>query len=145
MLEAVSRGSALLGVCVGMQLLFDRSTEKGSHRGLGLLPGTVERFPDTLSNGRDNRLKVPHVGWNRLAPSSNHEMLGDLPSDAYVYFVHSYIARPQHSDDVLAITNYGVSFPSVVGRNRVFGVQFHPEKSQKAGLQILRNFVERIE
>lgn len=144
-MEAVERGAPLLGVCVGMQLLFEMSEEKGEHRGLGLLPGRIVRFPADLTDSEGRRLKVPHVGWNRVVPTGDSPLTEGLEDEAYVYFVHSYYAQPARESDVLATTPYGVDFPSVVGRNRVFGVQFHPEKSQSAGLQILRNFVERIE
>lgn len=144
-LDAVDGGTPLLGVCVGMQLLFQTSEEKGEHRGLGLLPGRIVRFSNELAGEDGRRLKVPHVGWNRIVPTGHSALTAGLVDGAYVYFVHSYFARPAHASDVLATTPYGVDFPSVVGRNRVFGVQFHPEKSQTAGLQILRNFVERID
>ncbi|MFW5973308.1 MAG: imidazole glycerol phosphate synthase subunit HisH [Bacteroidota bacterium] len=143
-LDAVRKGVPLLGVCVGMQLLFEASEEMGEHAGLGILPGRVVRFPaDMQEDGR--LLKVPHMGWNRLRPAAaDSPLLNGLEEDAYVYFVHSYFADAEPRD-VLATCRYGIDFPAVVGRNNVFGVQFHPEKSQAAGLRILRNFVESIE
>jgi glutamine amidotransferase len=131
-------GRPLLGICLGMQLLFDSSEEMGDHQGLGLLPGRVVRFPP-------GDLKVPHVGWNqlRLAGSSSQgkdPLLAGIADGAYAYFVHSYYAEPAEPGDVLATTDYGLSFAAVVGRGRVWGAQFHPEKSQEVGLQLLSNF-----
>lgn len=131
-LEHVAQARPLLGICLGMQLLFDESEEMGDHRGLGLLPGRVLRFP----NGP---LKVPHVGWNRLsfAPCP---LLAGIPTGSYAYFVHSYYAQPQDPGDVLARSDYGLEFAAVVGRGRTWGAQFHPEKSQGVGLRLLANF-----
>ena len=129
-------GVPLLGVCVGMQLLFETSEERGEHAGLGLLPGRVVRFPDLL--GADGaRLKVPHMGWNRLDIVNDHPVLGG--TSPYVYFVHSYHAHAEPGD-VLATATYGEAFPAVVGRGNVVGVQFHPEKSAASGLAMLRRF-----
>jgi len=128
-------GVPLLGICLGMQFLFDISEEMGEHRGLGLLPGRVVRFP----NGA---LKVPHMGWNQLHRVQDSPLLDGVPDGGYAYFVHSYYVQAQRPEDVLAQTDYGLDFPSVVGRANVFGVQFHPEKSQQVGLRILQNFVE---
>lgn len=139
LLRHAEAGKPLLGICLGMQLLFDESEEMGRHRGLGLLPGRVVRFP---ASG----LKVPHIGWNQLRNtqhtirSTSRELLADVPDGAYAYFVHSYYPVPDEASDVLATTEYGVEFASVVGRERVWGAQFHPEKSQEVGLQILANF-----
>ena len=145
--EAVERGVPLLGVCVGMQLLFDASDEMGDHAGLGLLPGRVVRFAPADVDEDDGtgalvarRLKVPHVGWTPLYAERDSPILEGIGAGAHVYFVHSYHAAPADSSDVIASADYGCRFPAVVGRNRVFGVQFHPEKSQGVGLRILRNF-----
>ena len=140
--ERAAAGVPLLGVCVGMQLLFDASEERGEHAGLGLLPGRVVRFdgrggPD--GRGGERRLKVPHMGWNRLRRRAEHPVLGDGPLP-HVYFVHSYHARPALAADVLATAEYGVEVPAVVGRGTVVGVQFHPEKSADGGLAMLRRF-----
>ena len=132
----VAAGVPLLGICLGMQFLYEASEEMGEHRGLGLLPGRVVRFPEDLG------LKIPHMGWNALHPVQESPLLAGVPDGGYAYFVHSYYVEPADVGDVLARTDYGLSFPSVVGRGRVFGVQFHPEKSQSVGLQILRNFAE---
>jgi glutamine amidotransferase len=132
LLRLARRGTPLLGICLGMQLLFERSEEMGDHHGLGLLPGQVLRFPP-------GALKVPHVGWNQLH-LRRHPLLTGIPEGAYAYFVHSYYAAPAEPDDVLATSNYGLEFAAVVGRDRVWGAQFHPEKSQEVGLQLLANF-----
>jgi glutamine amidotransferase len=118
-----------------MQVLFEKSEELGEHAGLGLLPGRVKRFG---GNGR----KVPQTGWNQLQFEAS-PLLEGLESGCYAYFNHSYYCAPGLPADVLATTEYGVSYASVVGRGRLYGVQFHPEKSQAVGLTILRNFVER--
>ncbi len=142
--EAVRRGIPLLGVCAGLQLLFEESEEHGRHEGLGLLPGRVVRFPDTTPDGQ--RLKVPHMGWNTITYEQPAPLLKGIPEGAYFYFVHSYHAVAANADDVLATTTYGgISFPAIVGRAHVFGVQFHPEKSQQHGLQILKNFLDLSE
>ncbi|MDT0632724.1 imidazole glycerol phosphate synthase subunit HisH [Rubrivirga sp. S365] len=147
--ERAAAGVPVLGVCVGMQLLFDASEERPhadgtEHAGLGLLPGRVVRFDgrggaDGRGGGR--RLKVPHMGWNRLHRQAAHPVLGQgtLP---HVYFVHSYHARPARASDVLATVDYGGPVPAVVGRGSLVGVQFHPEKSADGGLALLRRFAE---
>lgn len=139
--EAVGRGAPFLGICVGMQLLFDESNEMGAHQGLGLIPGKVARFPERLSGGN---LKVPHMGWNQLEPAWEHPLLAGVKAGDYTYFVHSYYCEPAAATAVLAWTDYGFPFASVVARENIYGLQFHPEKSQAVGLQILRNFVEQV-
>jgi imidazole glycerol-phosphate synthase subunit HisH len=130
--EAVAQGRTLLGICVGMQLLFEESEEHGSHRGLGLLPGRVRRFRGDLP--------VPHMGWNRLRRRQPHPLLDGIDEGAHVYFVHSYFCEAK--DDVLvASSDYGVDFAAIVGQGHVLGVQFHPEKSQGVGLRMIDNFV----
>ena len=138
--QAVELRKPLLGICVGMQVLFEVGEEMGHHAGLGLLPGRVIRFPgDIISEG----LKIPHTGWNQVEPVVENPLFRDLPSGAWVYFNHAYYcqARPKHT---YAVTDYGGAFPSVVGQGQVYGVQFHPEKSQEIGLYILRNFVNLV-
>lgn len=142
---AVDAGATLLGICLGMQLLFDESEEMGQHAGLGLLAGRVVRFPAGLSH--DSRpLKVPHVGWNEIEPAVNppsrvHALLDGIVSGVHAYFVHSYVCVPRDAADILAYADYGGPFAAAVGRGRVFGYQFHPEKSQRVGLRLLRNYV----
>lgn len=136
--EAVGRGTPLLGVCVGLQLLFEESEEGGRHEGLGLLPGRVIRFPHARPDGAP--LKVPHMGWNTAHATRSSPLLDGLGDEPYFYFVHSYHARPARAYDVLATTTYGAAVPAMVQRDNVFGVQFHPEKSQRHGLQLLANF-----
>jgi len=138
--QAVKQGKPLLGICVGMQVLFEEGEERGRHAGLGLLPGCVTRFADDLvAEG----LKVPHTGWNQVEPVRASPLLHDLPPRVWAYFNHAYYCQawPEH---ILAVTGYGRLFPSVVKRGQVYGIQFHPEKSQEVGLHILRNFVERV-
>jgi glutamine amidotransferase len=131
-----ARGTPLLGICLGMQLLFEVGEEMGEHAGLGLIPGRVRRFP-----GRG--LKVPQTGWNQITFSAESPLLVGLENDCYAYFNHSYYCEPNRAADILAQTDYGLNYTSVTGRGNLYGVQFHPEKSQSVGLQILRNFVER--
>jgi glutamine amidotransferase len=133
-------GKPLLGICVGMQVLFGEGEELGFHAGLGLLPGRVVRFADDLAA---NGYKIPHTGWNQIEPIAQDPLFDDLPSGAWAYFNHAYYcqARPEQ---ILAVTDYGLAFPSVVGQGQIHGIQFHPEKSQQVGLHILRNFVERV-
>ena len=136
LLAQVGAGKPLLGICLGMQLLFEESEEMGRHEGLGLLPGRVVRFPE-------GDLKVPHIGWNQLRIRGG-ELLVGIEEGAYAYFVHSYYARPEVDDQILATTDYGLEFAAVVGRGLIFGAQFHPEKSQEVGLQLLSNFARLV-
>jgi glutamine amidotransferase len=129
------RATPLLGICVGMQALFEVSEELGQHAGLGLLPGRVRRFDER------GDLKVPQTGWNQILPQQESPLLRGLPAGSYAYFNHSYYCDPAEASDVLASTEYGLRYASVVGRGRLYGVQFHPEKSQAVGLRILENFV----
>ncbi len=136
---AVNRGTPLLGICLGMQFLFDESEELGRHAGLGLLSGRVVRF-ESLAAPDGRPLKVPHVGWNALLHENGHPLLAGVPAGAHAYFVHSYYCAAVDAAAVLSCSEYGHSFPAIVGRGRVFGFQFHPEKSQSVGLRLLRNF-----
>jgi glutamine amidotransferase len=133
--ETVAAGKPLLGICIGMQLLFEESEEHGRHEGLGLLPGRVRRF--------DDGLPVPHMGWNRLRARRPHPLLDGVADGAYVYFVHSYFCDAP-DEVVIATSDYGRDFPAVVGRGNVLGVQFHPEKSQAVGLRMVANFVRSL-
>ena len=133
-LDAVEAGKPVFGICVGMQLLFDESEEMGHHRGLGVLPGKVVRFPQNLT--------VPHMGWNQIEPERGHPLLNNIDQGDFAYFAHSYYVVPDDPENVIACTNYGQPYPSIVGKGNVCAIQFHPEKSQQVGLQILRNFME---
>jgi imidazole glycerol-phosphate synthase subunit HisH len=142
-LERVKRGVPLLGVCVGMQWLFEGSEEAPDTPGLGLLQGRCMRLQPTAGDG----VKVPHVGWNTLVPPKTSRLLEGVPPSSQVYFTHSYAAPV--TADCVAITTHAVPFAAAVertgGRDRVFGVQFHPEKSGDAGLRIIRNFLDVVE
>lgn len=138
---AIDAGTPFLGVCVGLQLLFEVGEERGEHPGLGVLPGRVVRFDrEELEAASGETLKIPHMGWNTVRFSRPHPLLAEIPDESYFYFVHSFFVRPEREEDVLGWTEYGVPFPAMVGRENVLGVQFHPEKSQTHGLRILRNF-----
>lgn len=137
-LEAAASGRPFLGICVGMQLMFEGSEEGLPSPGLGIFPGRVVRFPSARQTG----LKVPHMGWNELRVASDmHDPMTEcIEPGACVYFVHSYHAAPEDPSIILATSNHGYEFPAMVGRESVYGVQFHPEKSQKQGLAILSAF-----
>ncbi|HLY21234.1 MAG TPA: imidazole glycerol phosphate synthase subunit HisH [bacterium] len=128
----VRSGRPFLGVCLGMQLLFDESVEGGSNRGLGVLPGRVVRLPETV--------KIPHMGWNQLRIDRPSPLLEGVPSGAYVYFVHSYYCAPSDPALVAATASYGADIAAVAGRGNVWATQFHPEKSGEIGERILNNF-----
>lgn len=130
--ERASEGTPLLGVCVGMQLLFDESDEFGSTVGLGLLRGRVRRFK--------NDLVVPHVGWNRIHQKRSHPMFEGVADGAFCYFVHSFYCEPEDDSVIVGETDYGGRYASVVSYGSISGVQFHPEKSQDVGLRMLKNF-----
>jgi glutamine amidotransferase len=132
--EVVQRGVPFLGICVGMQVMFEEGLEMGCHQGLGLLPGQVVRFEIDAS------LKVPHTGWNQIEPRQPVYLLRYLSLGAWAYFNHSYYCRTAPAY-ILATSDYGGPFASVVGKENVLGIQFHPEKSQHVGLHIMRNFV----
>lgn len=127
----VAAGKPLIGICLGMQLLFTRSSENGMHEGLNLIEGEIKLFP--------NSVKVPHIGWNQVEIRRKSKILTSVVDKSFVYFVHSYYAEPKENV-TLTTTEYGLHFASVVQRENIFGIQFHPEKSQIAGLQMLKNF-----
>jgi glutamine amidotransferase len=138
--ERVEEGTPLLGVCVGMQLLFEESDEFGATPGLGLLRGRVRRFSDELVVPPGDQLVVPHVGWNRIQQRQSHALFADVTNGSFFYFVHSYYCEPADKSVVTGETEYGLKYASVVAKDNLCGVQFHPEKSQDAGLRLLRNF-----
>lgn len=134
--ETAAQGTPILGICLGLQLFFERSDEsKNNVEGLGLLPGEIVRFP-----AKDG-YKIPHMGWNSIHINPKSRLLHGIPQDSYVYFVHSYYLRAQRKEDVAASTDYIVEVHAAVERDNVFATQFHPEKSGEVGLQILKNFV----
>ncbi|HVG38149.1 MAG TPA: imidazole glycerol phosphate synthase subunit HisH [Pyrinomonadaceae bacterium] len=135
--ERVANETPLLGVCVGMQMLFEESEEFGRTEGLGFLPGRVRRF--------NHDLHVPQVGWNgvrRRADFAPHPLLSGIADNEFFYFVHSYYCEEKSPETVVGQTEYGLTYPSIVARGSLCGVQFHPEKSQAAGLRLLKNFAE---
>lgn len=136
-----TRERPFLGICVGMQMLFDWG-EEGDTAGLGLLPGRVPRFPREKMNAEDGApLKVPHMGWNEVRQEREHPLWRGIASGTRFYFVHSYFPEPGDASLTAATCVYGIPFTCAVARDNIFAVQFHPEKSQSAGLQLLRNFV----
>lgn len=137
--ESIAQGRPFLGICLGLQLLFEVGYEGGEQVGLGVLGGTVERFSSELL--RQQELKVPHMGWNQITVAkADSPLMKDIPSDAYFYFVHSYYVRPAQAEAVWLNCQYGVDFCAAVWQDNLFATQFHPEKSQRDGLQLLKNF-----
>lgn len=136
LLREIERGKPLLGICLGLHFLFSESEEFGLHQGLNLLPGRVRRFPD------QPQLKIPHMGWNRVHLTKEVPIMKGIPEGSYFYFVHSYYVEPSHEAVVAAVTEYGIPFTSMVWQANLFATQFHPEKSQTFGLQLLKNFGE---
>lgn len=133
-LDHIASGRPFLGICLGLQLLFETSYEDGEWEGLGVIPGDVVRFEDQPD------LKVPHMGWNKLEIVGGERLFGGVPADSHFYFVHSYYVRPKDDSVVAAWTTHGCRFASVIARDNVFATQFHPEKSQRVGLKLLENF-----
>ncbi len=138
--EVIRAGRPVLAICVGMQALLAESEEFGPTPGLALLAGQVRRFPEGVS-AQGLRLKVPHMGWNQLHIVRSCPLLAGVPDGSYVYFVHSYYAVPADREVIVAYTDYGIDFASVLWRDNLYATQFHPEKSQGLGLQVLQNFV----
>lgn len=134
--DEVRRGKFLMGVCLGMQALFEKDYEGGEYDGLGFLPGEIVPF-------RTN-LKVPHMGWNELEFRAPHWLQNGLPHHPYVYFVHSYYKTPVDTPDVIAVAQYGQPVPAICGRENVLGFQFHPEKSGRVGAQLLQNVIDYV-
>ena len=136
--DAIEAGRPYLGLCLGLQVLFEQSDEHGLTPGLGLLPGRVERFPDRDVAGAP--LRVPHIGWNRVVFEGSHPMCEALPREDFFYFVHSYRALPGSAAVTVGRADYGGDFAAAVAKDNVFAVQFHPEKSQAAGKRVLDAF-----
>lgn len=133
----IKSGKPFLGICIGMQLLFDKSYEFGEHSGLGLIHGTIEKFsPQIIKQGG----KIPHVGWNTVNSVKENKLFKGIERGAYFYFVHSYFANPSEGGSVTAVSDYYGDFAAAVEKDNITGVQFHPEKSLKAGLKLLDNF-----
>lgn len=132
-LEFIAKGKPFLGICLGLQLLFMESEEFGHQQGLGIFKGRVVRFPDSS-------LKVPHIGWNSIRWKKSVPIFEGLADGSYFYFVHSYFPVPEEQELVATTTYYGIEFTSSISRGNLFALQFHPEKSQTAGLQIIKNF-----
>jgi glutamine amidotransferase len=134
----INKGKPFLGICLGLQMLFETGHEDGAHKGLGVLAGSVVRFDVDQTKG----LKVPHMGWNQLIVKKPSPLLRGLPDNANVYFVHGYFAKPTDSSVVATTTDYGGEFVSSIWRDNIMATQFHPEKSQTVGLTMLKNFAE---
>ena len=132
--QGVQSGKPFLGICVGLQLMFEESEEMGTHKGLGLLPGKCTRFPAGE--------RIPQIGWNQIDIQRETPLLDGVPTGSFFYFVHSYYVTTENTDERMATTDYGIDYTSVAGRDGLYGVQFHPEKSQDRGLRILKNFAQ---
>jgi glutamine amidotransferase len=134
-LNTVQREIPLLGICVGMQAFFENSAEMGDFSGLGIIPGLVQRFPEK------DGFKIPHTGWNSIDFRQESKIFAEIDNGSFFYFNHSYFCHPKSNQYEITSTDYILPFASTVGLNNIYGVQFHPEKSQKAGMQILKNFL----
>ncbi|MGC8657786.1 MAG: imidazole glycerol phosphate synthase subunit HisH [Desulfomonilaceae bacterium] len=133
-LDFLQSGNPFLGICLGLQLLFDESEEFGLNSGLRVIPGKVKAFDRTMG------LKIPHMGWNQIIFERDIPIFRGIDSGSFFYFVHSFYVAPDNASDVASLTDYGITFTSAIARDNIFAVQFHPEKSQKNGLKILENF-----
>jgi imidazole glycerol-phosphate synthase subunit HisH len=140
--QYVEAGKPFLGICLGMQLLFEESEENGFTRGLGLLSGQVVRFSGKSNDGIN--YKVPHMGWNKLTFKRSSSILNKI-SESHVYFVHSFYVKTDDKDVLIASSDYHIEVPALVGNRNILGMQFHPEKSSKLGMQLFKNFVDLVE
>ena len=131
--EAIENGASFLGICLGLQVLFTKSEEKGIHKGLDIFKGSVRLLSEGL---------VPQIGWNQAHINREDPLMEGIPDHSYFYFVHSYYVDPETKVDVIAETDYYIDYASIIGRDRMYGIQFHPEKSQHNGLRILKNFIK---
>ncbi|MHA1917511.1 MAG: imidazole glycerol phosphate synthase subunit HisH [Candidatus Ranarchaeia archaeon] len=133
--KAIDKQMPILGICLGLQLFFEESFEGGRSEGLGFLKGKVVKLPDNE--------KVPHIGWNNLKiHDTTHPIVRGVPDDGYVYFVHSYVSKPVNNDIIISTCSYSTVFPAIIAKDNLIATQFHPEKSSRVGLQILKNFFE---
>jgi len=137
MKQSVKDGKPLFGICLGLQLIFTRSSEGGSIDGLDFISGDIVKLPDSV--------KIPQMGWNTVDMVQFHPLLEGIQNHFYAYFVHSYVPQPSEQNVIVATTQYGVRFPSVIAKKNLFATQFHPEKSSKNGLTILKNFIKIVE
>ncbi len=145
--KSISSGKPFLGICLGLQVLFSESEEFGNSEGMGIFPGKVVRFSSTMQDPDDATgppLKVPHMGWNQIIKKQDVPVLQGIDAGSYFYFVHSYYVAPENTQIAATTTDYGTEFISSVARDNVFACQFHPEKSQKLGLNIIKNFGEWV-
>ncbi|OGL42025.1 MAG: imidazole glycerol phosphate synthase, glutamine amidotransferase subunit [Candidatus Schekmanbacteria bacterium GWA2_38_9] len=145
--DGIKKGKPFLGICLGLQLLFSESEEFGLHRGLDIIKGRVKRFPPDLSDleGDRGKLKIPHMGWNRIKIIKKAPIYEGIDDESYFYFVHSYYVIPEDKGFAATETSYGINFVSSIWKDNIFATQFHPEKSQKAGLKVLENFGRLVE
>lgn len=140
-INSIEAGKPFLGICLGLQLLFEESDEFGLHKGMGVLPGRVTRFPEDIRDPEtDQPYPIPHMGWNTIEIKKETPLFAGIENDSFFYFVHSYYAIPHNPSDIAATTPYGIEFACAVQHDNIHAVQFHPEKSQEKGLQMLRNF-----
>jgi len=140
-LKVINEGRPFLGICLGLQLLFVESEEFGLHKGLGVIPGRVVRFPEGMED-HGERLPVPHMGWNQISFRNRSPLFAGIDEGTNVYFVHSYFVKPDDASVIATITSYGIDFCSSIWKDNVVATQFHPEKSQEKGLGMLKNFGE---
>lgn len=140
-LKIIAEGRPFLGICLGLQLLFTESEEFGIHKGLGVIPGRVMRFPDGMVE-QGEKLPVPHMGWNQISLRQPSPLFDGIDNGSNVYFVHSYYVKPEDPTVVAATCNYGIEFCAAIRHDNVMATQFHPEKSQGIGLKMLKNFAE---
>ncbi len=139
--EQINAGKPYLGICLGMHILFTESEEFGLHKGLDLIPGKVVRFKfESENKGVSDPLKIPHMGWNTIRKVKAPPILEDVPDLSHLYFIHSYYVVPEDPEVIATSTNYGIDFTSMIWKGNIFAMQFHPEKSQKIGLSILKRF-----
>ncbi|MDD2500628.1 MAG: imidazole glycerol phosphate synthase subunit HisH [Geobacter sp.] len=140
-LQVIAEGRPFLGICLGLQLLFTESEEFGLHKGLGVIPGRVVRFPEGMKE-QGEKLPVPHMGWNQIALKAETPLFNGIHDNSNVYFVHSYYVKPDDTSVVAATCSYGLEFCAAIRKDNLMATQFHPEKSQGIGLQMLKNFAE---